>query len=311
LTKSAMLLPKKVNQQEVPCNRKRKRTNQTATIEKTKKKKNLQTFPKLEESEDEFLICGGNLETILKFEFEAEASPRNRETSWFDFQTDIRLSFRRKLLEWLYQIHYKYRLNKATFFLTVSLLDRYLNKEQLGRKKLQLVGSTCLWMASKYHDIHPLDGKSLSRLAQSSFSEADIVRMEYKVCVALDFNLTIPTPLIFIQRFLVEMREEPHIKSIQKCLAYVLDHILCDPHFVGRHASLKASIALYFTFLVFQKEFTSSWQELCRYQSSELLLEAKRLYKQITDLKQQNRISKTNSRVSKMICGPEIKKLFV
>lgn len=61
----------------------------------------------------------------------------------FDFmgaQKDLNYRMRAVLVDWLIEVHRKFKLLPSTYFLGVNLLDRYLAKEQLSRKKLQLAG---------------------------------------------------------------------------------------------------------------------------------------------------------------------------
>lgn len=195
-------------------------------------------------------------------------------------------------------------------FLTVSLFDRYMAHVPVDRSKLQLVGSACLWMASKYHDIQPLNAQSLSDLAASSFSESAMVKIEQKICIVLDFNLTVPCSLFFMGRFLLELRKDPNIKAMRKCFLYILEHIIMDSECVGFKSSLKASIALYITFVVFKKDFTMEWQEFCTHDSEEVVPLAKCLYQRILLLRCQDRISKTHGKVGKLINSSKVRKLF-
>jgi hypothetical protein len=54
------------------------------------------------------------------------------------------------LVNWLIDVHLKYKLNPQTFFITVNILDQFLEKQVVYRNTLQLVGITSLWIASKY-----------------------------------------------------------------------------------------------------------------------------------------------------------------
>ena len=50
--------------------------------------------------------------------------------------TDIEPRHRRRLLEWLNEVHTKFRLLPETYFITAGLIDRYMEKEPLQRKNL-------------------------------------------------------------------------------------------------------------------------------------------------------------------------------
>lgn len=48
-----------------------------------------------------------------------------------------------------------------TLYLTINLIDRYLEQEEVSRPKLQLVGVTALLIASKYEEIYPPELRDL------------------------------------------------------------------------------------------------------------------------------------------------------
>ena len=55
------------------------------------------------------------------------------------------------LIDWLIQVHNRFGLLQETLFLSIGILDRYLQDKikEIGRKKLQLVGITAMWIAAK------------------------------------------------------------------------------------------------------------------------------------------------------------------
>ena len=50
----------------------------------------------------------------------------------------------------------KLKLVPETLYLTVNLIDCYLERKEVFRPKLQLVGVTALLIASKYEEVYPL-----------------------------------------------------------------------------------------------------------------------------------------------------------
>lgn len=65
-------------------------------------------------------------------------------------QPDINEKMRAILIDWLVEVHLKFKLYPETLYLTVNLIDRYLEKEEVMRQHLQLVGVTAMLIASKY-----------------------------------------------------------------------------------------------------------------------------------------------------------------
>ena len=51
----------------------------------------------------------------------------------------------------------EYKLLPETLYLGVLYVDRFLSKMAVTRSKLQLLGTTCLYLAAKYEEIYPPD----------------------------------------------------------------------------------------------------------------------------------------------------------
>ncbi len=73
--------------------------------------------------------------------------------TYMSSQTDINDKMRAILVDWLVEVHLKFKLMPETLFLTVNLIDRYLALAPVTRKNLQLVGVTAMLLASKYEEI--------------------------------------------------------------------------------------------------------------------------------------------------------------
>ena len=76
-------------------------------------------------------------------------------------QTDINAKMRSILFDWLVEVHLKFKLVPETLFMTCGLIDRYLEKEQVMRDRLQLVGIAAMFIASKYEEIFAPEYRSL------------------------------------------------------------------------------------------------------------------------------------------------------
>ena len=60
------------------------------------------------------------------------------------------------LIDWIIDIHLKFKLKNETLFIAVNLIDNYLAlTENVDRKQLQLIGIACMQIASKYEEIYP------------------------------------------------------------------------------------------------------------------------------------------------------------
>lgn len=64
-------------------------------------------------------------------------------------QSDVNEKMRGILIDWLTEVHLKFKLLPETLYLTVSTIDRYLSLSDVHRSKLQLVGVTAMLIACK------------------------------------------------------------------------------------------------------------------------------------------------------------------
>jgi Cyclin, N-terminal domain len=54
------------------------------------------------------------------------------------------------LVDWLIDLHSKFKMVPETLFIAVNIIDRYLSKIQITRVKLQLLGVGAVYIASKF-----------------------------------------------------------------------------------------------------------------------------------------------------------------
>ncbi len=86
-------------------------------------------------------------------------------------QPEITDKMRSILIDWLVEGHLKFKMKPETLFITVTLIDRYLEQENVTRVKLQLVGITALMIAGKYEEIYPPEAKDYRFISDSAYSK--------------------------------------------------------------------------------------------------------------------------------------------
>ena len=62
------------------------------------------------------------------------------------------------MVDWMVEVLTNFRCDEQTFFLSISLMDRYFKWCAKAKKldDLHLIGVTSMFIASKYEDIYPL-----------------------------------------------------------------------------------------------------------------------------------------------------------
>ncbi len=108
-------------------------------------------------------------------------------------QPDINHRMRAILIDWLIDVHLKYRLLPQTMYICVNLIDRYLSKAETNRAKLQLVGVTAMFIACKYEEIYPPELKDFVYITDGAYVKSDVLKMETKMLSKLNFDVTFPT----------------------------------------------------------------------------------------------------------------------
>lgn len=146
------------------------------------------------------------------------------------------------LVDWLVDVHIKFKLLPETLFLTVNLIDRFLERVQITRQKLQLVGVAAMLIASKYEEIYPPEVKDFVYVTDRAYTKEDILDMEGKILGTLQFHLTVTSSLRFLERYskLAHMDQ----KGFHFC-RYVLELALVEYRILKYIPSLLACASIY------------------------------------------------------------------
>ena len=69
------------------------------------------------------------------------------------------------------------------------------------RNKLQLVGVTAMFIASKYEEIYAPECRDFVYISDKAYTRDEILRMEGQMLAKLNFQLTTPNAFVFVKRF--------------------------------------------------------------------------------------------------------------
>lgn len=123
-------------------------------------------------------------------------------SDYMEAQEDITVKMRAILVDWLVDVHLKFKLQPETLFLTVNIIDRFLERQHVLRRKLQLVGVTAMLIACKYEEIYAPVTRDFVYISDKAYTEEEILKMEAIMLNKLGFTLTVPSTLTFLQRAL-------------------------------------------------------------------------------------------------------------
>jgi hypothetical protein len=95
---------------------------------------------------------------------------------------------RAKLIDWLSELHYKYKMFPETIFTVVSLVDQYLSAKEVPLSELQLVGVASLYIAAKFEETYQVpQAKQLASCCAGQYTTAQILDKEADIIKELNF----------------------------------------------------------------------------------------------------------------------------
>ena len=108
-------------------------------------------------------------------------------------------------------MHRKFKtLRQETLFLAVNIIDRFLSKRQVAKDKLQLVGATCLLIASKMEDMWPPLVRDLVYVASNAFTKQDLKKCARCPRVLTLLFLGCPMHAVYVPMLVVLWRSLAH-----------------------------------------------------------------------------------------------------
>jgi hypothetical protein len=163
---------------------------------------------------------------------------------YMDDQVDINRKMRSILVDWLVDVHNRFKLEPITLWLTVNILDRFLMKQQTMRSKLQLVGVSAMFIACKYEEIFPPFLRDCVCITDFAYAREDLLGMERDILVTLNYEIFVPTGYHFLSRYVNAINAS---ESIRKLASYYAernlqeyDSLNVDPHRMGATALFAA-----------------------------------------------------------------------
>ena len=115
---------------------------------------------------------------IMTFLREQERSGRKSQ-NYVPHHKNVSEQTRAKLIDWLGELHQKYKMFPETIFTMVELVDRYLAARDTPLSELQLVGVSALFIAAKFEETYQVPQlKQLAACCAHQYTPEQILEKE-------------------------------------------------------------------------------------------------------------------------------------
>lgn len=184
-------------------------------------------------------------EYLKELEIATMANP-----DYMDSQNELEWKMRGILVDWLLEVHTRFRLLPETLFLAVNIIDRFLSTKIVQLDRLQLVGVTAMFIASKYEEVLSPHVQNFRHVADDGFTEEEILSAERFVLSALNYDLSYPNPMNFLRRISKADNYDIQTRTLGK---YLLEIGCLDHRFLAHPPSQVAAAAMYLARLVLER----------------------------------------------------------
>ena len=158
-------------------------------------KNNKKIFDYNFESGNEFVLFAGEYldeiyTNLLYDDLELKYKPK---IGYMNIQKDINEQMRAILIDWLIEVHYRFRLKSETLFQTVWIIDTYLTFEQIQRAKLQLLGIASLLISCKENEMYYPRTQEFIYMTNNAYTKNELLKKEAHVLNILNFEILSPS----------------------------------------------------------------------------------------------------------------------
>lgn len=169
---------------------------------------------------------------------------------YMEHQDELEWKTRSILVDWLIEVHTRFHLLPETLFLAINIIDRFLSEKVVQLDRVQLVGITAMFIASKYEEVLSPHVGNFKHVADNGFSEAEILSAERFILQTLEYDLSYPNPMNFLRRISKADNYDIQTRTVAK---YLLEISVVDHRFMSYRPSHVAAAAMYLARLILDR----------------------------------------------------------
>ena len=166
-------------------------------------------------------------------------------------QKDINCRMRAIIVNWIIEVHDRFKLLPDTLFLSVIIFDRYMSIiNNIDKNKLQLIGVTSLLIACKYEEIFSPEMRDFVCILDREYERDDLMMEENNILKLLKFEVIYPSSLRYYEILRIEFGIE---EKYYKYGNYLLELTLLDCKFSKYSQAVIATTVCFMVMKLVQK----------------------------------------------------------
>lgn len=161
-------------------------------------------------------------------------------------QPQVTKEMRAVLADWMVEIQESFELNHETLYLAIKLTDMYMDKNpEVNRDDLQLIGSTAVFIASKFDERSPPLIDDFIYICEDAYTRDMLIDLEQKMLKRVGFDLGCPLSYRFLRRYAKVNKVDMATLTLAR---FVLETSLMFYEFIPVSESLMAAATLLMAF---------------------------------------------------------------
>ncbi len=135
-------------------------------------------------------FCFKYFRNIINYMIHKESVQQKISQNYITVQQDISERMKIILYDWMFCISEQFKLKERTLFLAFEFVELYMNGKYVCKDDFQLIGISCLFVASKYEEIYPPKIDEFCKSSDNYYTKMRIFEVEGELIKLLQFDVS-------------------------------------------------------------------------------------------------------------------------
>lgn len=180
--------------------------------------------------------------TVQIFKYYRQRQAKFTVDDYLKRQPSLSKQMRLLLIDWIVEVQQQLEFNHEVLYLSVKLLDLYLNNKRVDKEKLQVLGGAAMFIACKYEERIPPALDDFIFVSDNAYDRSELTEMEIDILHTVQYDIGAPLSYTFLRRYAKCLTQDMQFLTLAR---YILELSLQDYGLASVSESSKACAALY------------------------------------------------------------------